>query len=389
MVISRRGRRRIVVGDKVYWWSYGFDGGWAYGFDGGFSIIADDRRLMLFSVPWDSTGAFRVQGPDVRGLPAGTTTPVVIEGMDMGVPGWSMGVVTPASVRSVIEWCLDPNALKRVLSPEAPPAPDAPASEAVFLKPRRPLVSRAIAHAKNLLGAPDGSSVLAVPQNPARARGRRRAVIDALWESLAVAGFLPLSWPSAPERWFAFERSCLSGRDALWVLPASQPEVALVARPASVRSAVLVADVVEDMTRVESLAREFCGRARRFGVPCPERVAWWIEGDLRVPPPTHPRPALKVFDGLTDALLALRRGTPEPPPGTTREALHGEIRRAFDDDRALSSAWGITTGEALQTIEGLPIVSDANPFAPLLAIWELGYALLAVDDAAIWLYAKL
>lgn len=204
-----------------------------------------------------------------------------------------------------------------------------------------------------------------------------------------MGGLLPLSWLSAPERWFAFERSCLSAWDAPWVLPAVQPEVALVARPASVRSAVLIADVVEDMTRVESLVREFCGRARRFGVPCPERIAWWIEGDLRVSPPTHPRPALKVFDGLTDALYALRRDTPELPPGTTRAVQHGEIRRAFNDDRALSAVWLMTVNEALQTAEALSIDPQADPFAPLLAIWELGYALLAVDEEAIWLYAKL
>jgi hypothetical protein len=383
MVMSRKGRRRIVVGDKVYWWSYTY---W-----GEFRIAADDRRLILLSLLWGQVRAFRVQGPDVRGLPAGTSTPVVIEDTVEGenVPAY-MRDTGPAYVRRVIEWCLDPNVLKRVRSPDPPSsAPDVSANETDFLKPRRPLVSYALAHAKKLLGAPDGSSVLAVPQNPARARGRRRAVIDGLWESLAVAGLLPLPWVSAPERWFAFERSCLSAWDAPWVLPAAQPEVALVARPASVRSAVLIADVVEDMTRVESLAREFCGRARRFGVPCPERVAWWIEGDLRTPPPTHPRPALRVFDGVTDALYALRRDTPELPPGTTRAAQHGEIRRAFDDDRALATAWVMTANEALQTVEGLPIDPLADPFAPLLAIWELGYALLAVDEEAIWLYAKL
>ena len=383
MVMSRKGRRHIVVGERVYWWSYSYFNE--------LRINADDRRLMLLSLQSGEVLSFRVQGPDVRGLPAGTTTPVVIEDTVAGepVPAY-LRDIGPAYVRQVIEWCLDPNAPKRVLSSAVPTSPpDAPASETDFLQPRRPLVSRAIAHAKKLLGAPDGSSVLAVPQNPARARGRRRAVIDALWESLAVGGLLPLAWTSAPERWFAFERSCLSVWDAPWLLPASHPEVALVARPASVRSAVLVADVVDDMTRVESLAREFCGRARRFGVPCPERVAWWIEGDLRVPPPTHPRPALKVFDGLTDALLARRRDTPELPPGTVRGGLHGEIRRACDDDRALSTVWGMTTGEALQTTEGLPIDPGVDAFAPLLAIWELGYALLAVDSEAIWLYAKL
>lgn len=193
MVMSRKGRRHIVVGERVYWWSYSYFNE--------LRINADDRRLMLLSLQSGEVLSFRVQGPDVRGLPAGTTTPVVIEDTVAGepVPAY-LRDIGPAYVRQVIEWCLDPNAPKRVLSSAVPTSPpDAPASETDFLQPRRPLVSRAIAHAKKLLGAPDGSSVLAVPQNPARARGRRRAVIDALWESLAVGGLLPLAWTSDGE----------------------------------------------------------------------------------------------------------------------------------------------------------------------------------------------
>lgn len=151
----------------------------------------------------------------------------------------------------------------------------------------------------------------------------------------------------------------------------------------------------EGIAAAETLAREVCRRCAPWGIDeIPATIVWHMETEPRVATYVDTNPFRAMFDqalSLVPARLTL--GETEvtydrhhPPP----ERWKLPWQRAARYDLIRANAWGDAVRNDKRVLARVPVAAQGlryavldDPFAPLMEIWALGYALAAVTQSAI------
>jgi hypothetical protein len=200
----------------------------------------------------------------------------------------------------------------------------------------------------------------------------------AAWEALAASGVIPLAWVGDPGRLFA----CLDCGgigtidDETFHAPA--------AHPWSVETAVAFAADPAGVLRAEALAREVVARLAPWGVPQPARVVW------RVGAPRDATPAALAppMDAAWRAWSAVPRAArlARVPQGSLPDGVWGLVDSQFVAAQQWAACAAVDGGTVLRG-EPVRFADLPDPFAPLVALWETGYALDAITAEAVVLVA--
>jgi hypothetical protein len=186
------------------------------------------------------------------------------------------------------------------------------------------------------------------------------------WEALAAASVIPLEWVQAParrflERWPWFNETAKE-------------------HPPTVLGCLQVAADTHGILAAESLTREVQAGLLGWGRSWAPQTMVWTVGAWRTAGfgnreglrfLTQQLPRLPSERELGDLLA--RAATVNP----------NAVRRAYAQDVAGAARWehAVRSGATVQggAHDGKPFASLPNPYAPLLALWGLGYALLGLD----------
>jgi len=107
MSISKRGRRKLIVGDRLFLWSLDHQYGchWREFEPPAIRILSDDKALEVFyQIRQLRTGASVLE--IVRGV--GSVPDAVYPRLTVHIPLEEDEEPTPGLVRRIIDWCLDP-----------------------------------------------------------------------------------------------------------------------------------------------------------------------------------------------------------------------------------------------------------------------------------------
>lgn len=105
MGVNRKGKRKIILNDRVFYWCVEVDIE-----DGGivklYIILEDKKFIVRYSVGQSKRGKqpfIEIQGKEFEGLnDVGKVLQRVI------TPRWDDEIITPGLVREIIEWCFSP-----------------------------------------------------------------------------------------------------------------------------------------------------------------------------------------------------------------------------------------------------------------------------------------
>lgn len=191
---------------------------------------------------------------------------------------------------------------------------------------------------------------------------------DEAWEQLCMNGFVSASFFDSAAR--VFERAAGTR--------------AYAAHPPTVRACVAFACDSSGIRTAETLAAEVCGRLAPWGV-APLRTVRWrvVDASWQARPTAGATPYGSACDAVEYALLDRAL---EVPMGPLARALLSSSNPSakearYDAERAHRWAQAARVDDA--------IARHADPFAPALSIWGLGYALESVDDEGVTLVMQL
>lgn len=201
----------------------------------------------------------------------------------------------------------------------------------------------------------------------------------AAWQALAARAVIPAAWIDDPRRSFAGSRR----------------------HPPTVAACVALACDPAGMATVEALALAVAARLAACGAGSASRVQWRVgaltDHDLLARPPREPTGALhSMLLGVHESADTTVWGEGEPawvihpdvPRRVWPEYRDFKDRVAFgrlDREHSAADLWrsAALNGYRLDDV-ARPIAELDDPFAPLLAIWDHGYALDAIiDDTAV------
>jgi hypothetical protein len=104
MAISKKGRRRITIGDRLYlWWVCDTDPEYGSGSCLALTVASEDGRFFVryYLGQKPDRRYLIVQGQEFEGLPEAGSCWIRVQ-----CPEWQAGSsVTPADVRRLVEWC--------------------------------------------------------------------------------------------------------------------------------------------------------------------------------------------------------------------------------------------------------------------------------------------
>jgi hypothetical protein len=206
-------------------------------------------------------------------------------------------------------------------------------------------------------------------------RARAATSVTDAWKRLA-----PASWLGDDRRWFVGDKVPTSTKIDGPALHVAWTAWVLRQTPSNVEQVIGLCSDVKGVAAAEDLAREAARRLFPWTGCEPPRVVWFVEAETRPFDYRGAHPFRARFDeglGVSEKRLGAGEmvAAARNPP---RDAWL--FRWAFLAKRDLvrANAWA----EAPDAGDG-----GANPFAPVMDIWRLGYALLAIVDDAIVLAA--
>jgi hypothetical protein len=273
-------------------------------------------------------------------------------------------------------------------------ADGAATTEPGVLNPRRPQLATALACVTNVaatewakairwgspsrieLGERDALTLWA-PCGPGR--GSTLLITDPAeaWEALATRGVIPDAWVGDARRAFSDTAACYC--DALE--PDDGPCAGcrgieqVRATPWTVAACVALASDVAGVTQAEALAREAVARLATVppgDVPRPSRVVWRVV-DAKTWRPNRRNEYL---------LRAQHWG--RPTSWKESAEIYRRVRRRGAHSDAQNEAYWLAYCSA-RWVRSTRTAPD--PFAPLVELWALGYALDAITDDAVVLVA--
>ncbi len=385
-----RARRRLVI-DGVTWRYNDAFSLWSVASSGITLVRADNAvRVTAISPYRDGRTVLAVRVEATRGTPV-TVTPTgrLWRGPDELLPTWTPGVLT-----RIVRWALDPAAPKDLLGPSSAPAPMTPVETftAALLRPPGPSAARARAVCEDILGRPMADVNLAAP---ARDLARSRRLVARVWEALALRDVIPAAWLDDGARRFVASAECaLPDEDALPLDGWDAPCVGLSV-PAGLATALALARDPGGALRAESLALEALARmAPLCAHPVPTApLLWRIDNDPAARATVSTRAADDRTGGraiATVASLVDRHLGPAPEreasdrvdanlvpwsdaPGRTLAHL-AHLDRAYALRwRALCDADARITAGAHPGLDGVRFVDLADPWAPLVELWQSGW----------------
>lgn len=193
--------------------------------------------------------------------------------------------------------------------------------------------------------------------------------------------FAKKEWLGDERRWFVCDKVPRTGKVDEPTISEKYTSWVLRREPSSIDYiTTLCTDDPANVVAAEELAREACRRMSGWGGNVPERVIWLAEPKLRCFDYVGARP----FREHADRMLGLTY--------RVREMVHGRHWTAADEWRAGISLFAkrdLVRAHAWPKAAAAGALPAAmpSPFEPILDIWRLGYALLAVHDDGIVLGA--
>jgi hypothetical protein len=218
------------------------------------------------------------------------------------------------------------------------------------------------------------------------ARARHQHVLTKVRERTMAAEdawlrFTPKEWSRDERRWFVCEKVPRGAQVAEPTLSEKWASWFLRREPSSIDYiTTLCTDDPANVVEAEELARLACRRMSGAGWDVPERVIWLAENNVRLFDYVGARP----FRAYADRMLGLAFHV--------MEEVHGRHWTAADEWRRQMSLFAkrdLVRANAWPNAKAAGAVPTAmpSPFEPILDIWRLGYALLAVHDVGIVLAA--
>ena len=107
MAISKKGKRKLVYNDRVFYWYMKLTDDWMYSYNNPqLHIVSDDRALRISYQPGqqNENPFLIVKGKEFGGLKSEGRSWIRVK-----TPDWDFEIITPGIVRTVLEWCLDTN----------------------------------------------------------------------------------------------------------------------------------------------------------------------------------------------------------------------------------------------------------------------------------------
>lgn len=264
--------------------------------------------------------------------------------------------------------------------------------------------------------------------NPSRPRlDDARAVADdlatrdaaALWEALAARAVIPLDWVAHPARAFEDPRWRVSTEpqpDGTVALPIrgapgapSEDDAGLLAlaramaqragdaglhaaalerlAPPTVPACVAFASDPEGVATAEALAREVMARLAPWATPQPPLVLWRVCGRWHVTGerawgPLRVASTPRMILPRLGAAMRRRSGEDTPTWSARGDAVSAAAwRDAASSGRVVPAT--LLDGPLPAAVAGRRFADLPDPFAPLVALWNTGYALEAITPRAV------
>jgi hypothetical protein len=201
------------------------------------------------------------------------------------------------------------------------------------------------------------------------------------WEALATRGVIPDAWAGDARR--AFACTCEKGwRYDTYTGPKigslchdcrGLTSVGPLAHPAGIAACVALASDTPGILAAEALAREIVARLATWNAPRPQATVWRV-----IDPKAWRQPRINSV-GLACARVMDRSDLRERKGEVFYEQLGGGLleRDTAASQRAHDASYAIVWDE-----QGWP---EANPFAPLVELFALGYALDSITDTDVTL----
>lgn len=107
MAVSKKGKRKLVLEDKEYYWYMKFTDDWMCAYnDPQLHIVSEDKKLVISYQPGQKNDHpfLILKAENVPGLVASTRS-----WRRLKVPAWKDDEITPGFVRRLLEWCYDEN----------------------------------------------------------------------------------------------------------------------------------------------------------------------------------------------------------------------------------------------------------------------------------------
>lgn len=244
----------------------------------------------------------------------------------------------------------------------------------------------------------------------------------ATWEALASRGVIPMSWLTHERRFVGSRCRVCSGtgkktsrdyRDEEYVGACDNCDeigVVLLETPPTRAACVAFASDPEGIETAEALAREACARLSPWEQPDNRFAPWksphqdrpvWSLYRERSPSQTHydwraetltkgPRHLLYFLDER------FKKERPSSSPTNRQHASRAVLQNCVETDLLGSRHWQEAIQRRLtippkstlgEKLSGRPLQELPDPFAPVLSLWSIGYALQKKEAGCLWLFA--
>ena len=105
MAISKKGKRKLVRYDRIFYWYMKETDDWMHAYSGPqLHVVSDDRKFLVSYQPGqqNENPFLIIKGREYEGLPDIGGPWVRVK-----VPHWEDKAITPGFVRRLIDWCLE------------------------------------------------------------------------------------------------------------------------------------------------------------------------------------------------------------------------------------------------------------------------------------------